>query len=94
MTKKQLRARDVERLENTSFASVLLGEGAVEFGDVTAQGDTCTCDCQTCTCCLPNLEQSDFCCEITLIETLDGRCAVRPGLEETTAYIEMKGALP
>ena len=83
MTKKTLKARDVERLENTSFASVLPANVAdLGVGDA---GATCSCACDTCTCCLPQVDKSDLCCEFTIIETLDGRCAV--GVERTAPWI-------
>ena len=90
MTKKTLKARDVERLENTSFASILPGNVA-DLGVVEA-GETCSCACETCTCCLPNIDQSDFCCDVTIIETLDGRCAVGTSrlLSVTARYVDIR----
>lgn len=61
--KKSLKARDIERLENTSFASVFLGEdvdATIEIDGVTT-GDCsyscpgeCTCGCQSFICCATN----------------------------------------
>ena len=66
MTKKTLKARDIERLENTSFASVLIGGiGLPVPVDIELLGETtgncsyscpneCTCGCESKLCCATN----------------------------------------
>ena len=54
-TKKTLKARDIERLENTSFASALIG-GAPDIVDGTAAAEGspictgATCEANSCVC--------------------------------------------
>ena len=67
MTKKTLKARDIERLENTSFASVLIGGVALPVDpQIDVLGETtgncsyscpneCTCGCESKLCCLTNV---------------------------------------
>ena len=74
--KRTLRARDIERLENTSFAT-LMGDAHPDPPDLPYEIDgSCTCACQTCLCCLPEFEDTALCCDLTVVYSLDGRCVV------------------
>lgn len=63
MMKKNLKARDIERLENTSFVAPA-GDVQPDPPPVPVLADTCSCDCETCLCCFPNQDPSWDCCDV------------------------------
>lgn len=75
--KKSLKARDIERLENTSFASALLGGGLddVQFNVVDGTNLGCSVSCEESACCSVSCEDSACCVESFSCE--ESACCVK-----------------
>lgn len=76
--KKTLKARDIERLENTSFASALIGGGiddTVNVGVVDGTNVGCSVSCEESACCSVSCEDSACCVKSVSCE--ESACCVK-----------------
>lgn len=70
-TKKTLKARDIERLENTSFASALLGGADIPDHTAAPEGEGtflgCSASCEESACCVKSFSCEESACCINSI---------------------------